>query len=171
MGEYEVLVCLDSRIDFLPTPAEQHSASSHVEANLGTPLDLQALLSPRDAAESGALRMRSAFGMRIPREERKPVETNGHDEPPQPPHSNDRPFAVVEKARSAASPAPSAPANAVSAVGSAARMLPTSPAPAAAAPIAETAADNAPVADWALKTRQITRQELADLLAFLKASK
>jgi type VI secretion system protein len=171
MGDYEVLVSLDSRIDFLPTPAEQHSASRHIEANLGTPLDLQALLSPRDAEQSGSLRMRNAFGMKINREDRKPVESNGHDvplEPPQPPHSNDRPFAVVESSRPAASASPplAAPTNGMATVGAAVRAVPPSPPPAAlAAPASATPPDNAPVADWALKTRQITRQELAEAVA------
>jgi type VI secretion system protein len=48
MGEYEVLVSLDSRIDFLPTPTEQQAASRHMDSNIGTPLDLQSLLSPRE---------------------------------------------------------------------------------------------------------------------------
>ena len=177
MGDYDVLVSLDSRIDFLPSPGEQHAAARHVEANLGAPLDLQALLSPRDAAQSGSMRLRNAFGMKMAREDRKPAESNGHaepPEPPQPPHSKDRPFAAVGSSQptaSSASPAPGASANGVAAVGSAARVVPVLPppvapvAPAAEAPAAEAPADNAPVADWALKTRQITRQELAEAVA------
>jgi type VI secretion system protein len=168
MGDYEVLVSLDSRIDFLPSPGEQQSASRHIESNLGAALDLQSLLSPRDTADTSYLKMRSAFGTKTTREDRKSGESsNGHDEPPQPPHSNDRPFAAIAAVPSgAATPAPVAPAASapVSAVASSKAALP------AAQPTNGTAAtgtdgEQAPVADWALKTRQITRQELADAVA------
>jgi type VI secretion system protein len=192
MGDFEVLVSLDSRIDFLPSPAEQQAAARHNESNLGAPLDLQSLLSPRDAADTGYVKMRTAFGTKIAREERKKVEMSyGQDEPPQPPHSNDQPFAAmatvpvtpmappVAPAAGASpagaspagvSPAGVSPAGASAAGASAAAVAPPRVIPAAAA-TAEGAvtsgadADQVPVADWALKTRQITRQELADAVA------
>ena len=161
LGDYEILVSVDSRIDFLPPPAEKQSASRHVDADIGhAARPAGSLLSPRDAEQSGSMRMRNAFGMKMAREDRKPVESNGHaepPEPPQPPHSNDRPFAVVESARPAASasPAPAASANGAATVGSAAALC-RSPAssvraprraprraPASVAP-ARAAADNAP---------------------------
>jgi type VI secretion system protein len=175
MGDYEVLVSLDSRIDFLPTPAEQHSAARHIDSNLNSPLDLQSLLSPRDAEHSGSLRMRNAFGMKVSREERKAVATNanGHDEPPQPPHSNDEPFAEFQASHSASAAAVAATAAAPVGETANGADAPAPPRPATAAAIAAPspaagdarAADGAPTADWALKTRQITRQELAEAVA------
>ena len=176
MGDFEVLVSLDSHIDFLPSPAEQQAAARHNESNLGAPLDLQSLLTPRDTADTGYMKVRSAFGMKIPREERKKVETSyGHDEPPQPPHSNDQPFAAMATVPVTPMPAPTAPGAAPSIAGafvpggSAAPVAPPRVIPAAAtaegAAASSADADQVPVADWALKTRQITRQELADAVA------
>jgi type VI secretion system protein len=168
MGDYEVLVSLDSRIDFLPSPAEQLAAARHAESNLGAPLDLQSLLSPRDAAESGSLRMRNAFGMKISREERKsPTEksSNGHDEPPQPPHSNDRPFAALATVPVSPMALPATPGAGAASPSPAARVVPAAAPAADAAPATGADGAQAPVADWALKTRQITRQELADAVA------
>jgi type VI secretion system protein len=177
MGDYEVLVSLDSRIDFLPTPAEQHSASRHIDSNLNAQLDLQSLLSPRDAAESGSLRMRNAFGMKIAREDRKPAtpEPNGYDdEPPQPPHSNDRPFVSADSASpGTVTPKPVAQAATNGAAASTPapvttappRAIPAAVIPATASDAPASAPEGAPAADWALKTRQITRQELAEAVA------
>jgi hypothetical protein len=36
-----------------------------MDSNLGAPLDLQSLLSPREAEASGSLRMRNSYGMKI----------------------------------------------------------------------------------------------------------
>jgi type VI secretion system protein len=174
MGDYEVLVSLDSRIDFLPTPAEQHSASRHIESNLDAPLDLQSLLSPRDAAESGSLRMRNAFGKKIVREDRPPptapVANGLDDEPPPPPRGKDRPFGNLDPASAAA--AASSPVASAETIDSAV-AAPTPPVagakprviPAASQEAAVNIPEGAPVADWALKTRQITRQELAEAVA------
>jgi type VI secretion system protein len=169
MGDFEVLVSLDSRIDFLPSPGEQQSAARHNESNLGAPLDLQSLLSPRDAADTGYVKMRTAFGTKIAREERKKVETsNGPDEPPQPPHSNDRPFAALATVPVTPMPAPVKPAASApgAAVAPPPRVVPAAAPVTAGAPAASPDAEQqVPVADWALKTRQITRQELADAVA------
>jgi type VI secretion system protein len=192
MGDYEVLVSLDERIDFLPAPgelqaAERQASAHHAESSLGAPLDLASLLSPRDAETSGSLRMRNAFGMKIPREERTPEEVTRPDEPPPAPHSKDRPFDVAPRPRTngpaVAAPAPftplatvpvATPPRSASAPPPAASPAPepqTTAAPAAmpvpapsSMPPAAPAADT-PVADWALKTRQITRQELAEAVA------
>jgi type VI secretion system protein len=176
MGDYEVLVSLDSRIDFLPSPSEQSATSSHAEANLGASLDLQSLLSPRDAEASGSLRMRNAFGMKIPREERKTDdEAVLEDEPPQPPHSNDKPFASMATqpirpsspappARAVPAAAPQSPTPSPGSGGTQPTSVPGAP-PNGAAGHGDGSADAAPVADWALKTRQITRQELAEAVA------
>jgi type VI secretion system protein len=173
MGDFEVLVSLDSRIDFLPSPAEQQAAARHNESNLGAPLDLQSLLSPRDTADTGYMKMRTAFGSKIPREERKQVETSyGQDEPPQPPHSNDQPFAAMATVPVTPMAPPASPGAKASVAGGAPastvappRVIPAAATTAEGAAGPGADADQVPVADWALKTRQITRQELADAVA------
>ena len=65
MGEYDILVSVDSRIDFLPTSGEEHSASNNLETEIGHSLDLDSLFTPRDVTESGSLPVGNAFGVRL----------------------------------------------------------------------------------------------------------
>jgi type VI secretion system protein len=131
VGDYEILVSVDDRIDFLPAAAELHSAAKHLDPDIGANLDLDSLFSPREAADSGSISVRNAFGLKLPKElrdaaaaalERADAADDATDEPPPPP------------------------------------VVPRAPAEAAAA-------SPAPAADWAMKTRAVTRQELADAVA------
>jgi type VI secretion system protein len=129
LGDYEILVSVDDRIDFLPAASELHSAEKHLDAGIGAKLDLDSLFTPRDAGDSSSISIRNAFGLRLPKgfgeaaaaASHTPAESAG-DEPPPPPQS--QPAAAAEPGTS--SPAP---------------------------------------AEWALKTRAVTKQELADALA------
>jgi len=115
IGDYEILVSIDERMDFLPNEAERVTAAKHVTGDLGANLDLDALLSPgqggRDVADSGSMPVRNAFGLKVPATDRRSGVLSTHpDEPPPPPRI-------------------------------------------------------APPADWALKTRPITREELNEAIA------
>jgi len=143
IGDYVLVVSVDSRIDFLPAAAEEHSAAKHLDGHIGADLDMDSLLSPR-ADDSGAFQPRGVFGMTVPIEARpihRPAPEKRVEAEPEPPASTGTP---VRDARTKASVA-AAP----------------SPAPAATAPGAT--ASGAP--DWAMRTRAITRQELADAMA------
>ena len=126
LGDYEILVSLDDRIDFLPAASELHSAAKHLDADIGANLDLDSLFTPRESADSGSISIRNAFGLKLPKDLREAA------------------AAAVARAEAANS--------------SDEREPPTPPpsVPAAAVPPAAT--------DWALKTRAVTRQELADAL-------
>jgi type VI secretion system protein len=143
IGDYVLVVSVDSRIDFLPAAAEEHSAAKHLDGHIGADLDMDSLLSPR-ADDSGAFQPRGVFGMTVPIEARpihRPAPEKRVEAEPEPPASTGMP---VRDARAKA-PVAAAP----------------SPAPATTAPRA--AASGAP--DWAMRTRAITRQELADAMA------
>ena len=140
IGDYEIIVSIDDRLDSLPPAAEESSAARHIEADIGAQLDLNSLFAPRDPAESGSISIRNAFGLKVPIHLRG-SSSGGvldadvpHDAPP-PPVSL-RPATAARAAAPAPAPAP---------------PLAQAPAPA--------------TAGWALKTRAITRQELADALA------
>ncbi|MFO1407030.1 MAG: type VI secretion system-associated FHA domain protein TagH [Steroidobacteraceae bacterium] len=109
LGDYEILVSLDDRIDFLPAAAELHSAEKHLDSGLGAKLDLDSLFSPRDEAvgdevaqdtseSSSSISIRNAFGLKLSRTVRRIVEDDAPrpartlsppgtppDEPPPPP--------------------------------------------------------------------------------------
>jgi len=70
MGDYEFIVSVDSRIDFLPAASEENSAAKHLDAGLGADLDVNSLFSRSDPDPSGSLPVRSAFGLKVPRERR-----------------------------------------------------------------------------------------------------
>jgi type VI secretion system protein len=134
IGDYELIVSIDSRIDFLPAVEEELSAARHLDQHIGADLDVDSLLRPRTADESGSFQPRSAFGMTVPmgqRPVRKPAPEPAPEAEPEPPASTGMP---VRETR--ASPPPAAP----------------------------PAASDAPPA-WALRTRAISRQELADAVA------
>jgi type VI secretion system protein len=132
LGDYELIVSVDSRIDFLPASSDEYSAAKHLDGDMAVDLDVESLFTqPVDPGSSGAMRIRGAFGGKAAR--RPP------DEP-----SARRP-----------SPPPPPPARAAA------------PAPAAPAEDGESGAasnDSGPP-EWAMSTRAVTRQELADALA------
>ncbi len=111
VGDYDIHVSLDSRIDFLPAAAEEHSAAKHLGEDIGHSLDLNELLTPRDPEESGSISVRNAYGLKVPAELREAAAS------------------AVEGAAPAAT------------------------------------AEGAPGYDWNLRTRPITKDELADVLA------
>src|SRR4051812_2505220 len=71
MGDYEILVSVDSRIDFLPAAGEEESAIRHMGSDIGHKLDLGTLLKPRDPDESGSVSVRNAYGVRVGHEARE----------------------------------------------------------------------------------------------------
>jgi type VI secretion system protein len=110
LGDYEIIVSVDKRTDFLQTAAEENSASNNLDSEIGAKLDLNKLLRPRDA-DSGSLAARNAYGIKLPRTMRHIADpAEGTDEEP---------------------------------------ALPSG---------------TPPDADWAMKTRPITKQELAEAL-------
>lgn len=129
LGDYEIVVGIDERIDFLPTATEEQSAAQHNDSGIGASLDVNSLFKRRDASESGSMSVRNAFGIKVPKERRRAASAAPKAEP------------------AAAEPPAARPA----------RRRPAERAADADAPPA--------AADWALKTRSITRQELADALA------
>jgi type VI secretion system protein len=68
MGDFELIVSVDSRIDFLPAAAEEHSAAKHLDAGIAADLDVDSLFSRPDPDPSGSLPVRNAFGLKVPRE-------------------------------------------------------------------------------------------------------
>jgi len=85
MGDYELIVSVDSRIDFLPAAAEEHSAAKHLDEGLGADLDVDSLFSGPDRDPSGSLPVRNAFGLKRPRERQlaRPAGANPDRAPPQ----------------------------------------------------------------------------------------
>jgi type VI secretion system protein len=124
IGDYELVVSVDTRIDFLPAASEEHSAAKHLGPEIAADLDVESLFKTHDAEQSGSISVRNAFGLKVPKllVEADRLAPAAAPEPPPPPPS---PRSM---------PAPAAP-------------------PEAAAP------------EWAMKTRAITRQELADAMA------
>jgi len=144
IGDYDIIVSIDDRIDFLPAAAEESSAAKHIGADVGAHLDLDSLFAPRDPAESGSISIRNAFGLKVQNNFRG-SSSGGVLQADVPPDAPPPPVA--------SRPAP--PPRAV-----APRVAPPlePPPPPAQAPASAAA-------DWALTTRAITRQELADALA------
>ena len=97
LGDYEILVSLDDRIDFLPAASELHSAAKHLDSDIGANLDLNSLFTPREGADSGSISIRNAFGLKLPSDLRdaaaaavaRAEAANSSDEPdpPTPPPS------------------------------------------------------------------------------------
>lgn len=126
VGDYDIVVSIDNRIDFLPAAAEEHSAAKHLSNDIGHSLDLDELLTPRDPEESGSISVRNAYGMKISREFREAAASAGPpDEPPPPPTRT-------------ATGLPSVPKD-----------------------LTSTHSGD----DWNMRTRPITREELAEVLA------
>jgi type VI secretion system FHA domain protein len=151
MGDYEILVSVDNRIDFLPASGEESSAQKHIDADIGHSLDLDSLFTPRDTSESGSMPVGNAFGVRLDSEARanlletlqRTVETLG--ESSFNPGRTGRFDSVV--------PHSIAPEGEAGAAESAPPPIKTFPKPSPDGP------------EWAMKTRRITREELDDALA------
>ena len=150
VGDYDILVSVDNRIDFLPATGDEQSAAKHLDADIGHSLDLDSLFTPRETAASGSLPVGNAFGVRLNAEARanlletlqRSVETLG--ESSFDPTRTGRIDSVVPgtDAGRGRRTRPCATAD---------RGRPAAPAPGNQ--------------DWALSTRQIPREELEDALA------
>jgi type VI secretion system protein len=149
VGDYDILVSLDNRIDFLPATGEEQSAAKHLDSDIGHSLNFDNLLTPREVASSDSLPVGNAFGVRLDAEARanlleslqRSVQTSGDSSFD--PTRTGRIDSVVPGMAPAddrgPAPAPQPPGR-----------------PAASAPGNQ---------DWALRTRQIPREELEDALA------
>jgi type VI secretion system protein len=130
IGDYELVVSVDARIDFLPAASEEHSAAKHLGPDIAADLDVENLFKPRDPEQSGSISVRNAYGLKLPRSQ---VEVG--------------------------SPAPAA------SLASSLEPPPPPPSPRSMPAPAAAAAPEAAAPEWAMKTRAITRQELADAMA------
>jgi len=130
IGEYELVVSVDARIDFLPAASDEHSAAKHLGPDIAADLDVENLFKPRDPEQSGSISVRNAYGLKLPK-------------------------AQVE----AGSPAPAA------SLAASLEPPPPPPSPRSMPTPAAAAAPEAAAPEWAMKTRAITRQELADAMA------
>lgn len=146
VGDYDILVSLDNRIDFLPTTGDEQSAAEHLDSDIGHSLNFDNLLTPRETGASGSLPVGNAFGVRLNVESRAKlleslqhtVESSG--ESSFDPTRTGRIDSVVPGMEPADGGEPA-----------------TAP-----APLRRPAPGNQ---DWALRTRQIPREELEDALA------
>lgn len=147
MGDYEILVSVDSRIDFLPAAEDEQSAARHFENDIGHHLDLDDLLSPRDPGSTSSIRVGNAFGVKV--------------------DSGARAALLEALQRSVDSQDEESHLSTVRTGGG--RTDSVIPAPGAgpsSAPARETASSPAPPEqDWAVRTRAIPREELAEALA------
>jgi len=126
LGEYDLIVSIDARTDFLTTQHEEHSAAKHLDSGIGADIDVNSLFSRRDPEATGSVSIRNAFGLKVPSE--------------------------------------SLPSRTVVGRGGGAIERPQPPA-AARDPASADAGSGQAAPDWALSTRAITRQELADAMA------
>ena len=60
VGDYDILVSLDNRIDFLPATGEEQSAAKHLDSDIGHSLNFDNLLTPREPASSDSFLRNSA---------------------------------------------------------------------------------------------------------------
>jgi type VI secretion system FHA domain protein len=128
LGDYELIVSVDARIDFLPAAADEHSAAEHMDADMAVQIDENELFTrPIDPDESESMHIRTASGTRAPR----------------------RPADEHTGSRRADRPPP--------------RVAPPAPEGKGADASDQSAPDSAP--GWAMHTRAVTRQELADAMA------
>jgi type VI secretion system FHA domain protein len=147
IGDYMLVVSVDSRIDFLPAAAEEHSAAKHLDEHIGADLDMESLLGSRTDT-SGAFQPRNAFGMTVPIPA-PPVHRPLAPPQPEPePEREPEPELPAQEARPPVAPV----------------KRPAVDPPAPAAPSAPAAPGNGGP-EWAMHTRAITRQELADAMA------
>ena len=91
IGEYEIVVSVDDRVDFLSRNAEPPSADEHLEDDLGAPLNIDGLLGTRHPDESGPVPVGNAYGLKLrgllPESARRETGNRVPDEPPPPPAS------------------------------------------------------------------------------------
>jgi type VI secretion system protein len=153
IGDYDIVVSIDQRIDFLPAASDEHSAAKHLDAGIGHNLDLDSLLKPRDVSDSGSLPMHNAFGVRVDTEARAAL------------------LEALQKSANEDSGARRTPASRADSVVPGFAPAATQPiSPSALAAITEpssppgNAAATPATPEWALRTRQITRDELADAM-------
>lgn len=90
VGDYDIVVSIDERTDFLPGGDEEHSAEKHIGEDIGHHLDLDSLLTPRESEDSGSISLRNAFGLRVPKAFRQAAAAAlaTKDEPPPPPRGH-----------------------------------------------------------------------------------
>ena len=149
VGDYDILVSLDNRIDFLPATGEEQSAAKHLDSDIGHSLNFDNLLTPRETGSSDSLPISNAFGVRLDAEARanlleslqRSAQSSGESSF-DPTRTGRIDSVVPDMARAddgESAPAPAPPGR-----------------PAAPAPGNQ---------DWALRTRQIPREELEDALA------
>jgi type VI secretion system protein len=162
IGDYDIVVSVDARIDFLPASSDEHSAAKHMDGDIGHSLDLQSLLEPRDADESGSMPVHNAFGVRVPTDTRAALlealersASRNEAEAAAAEGGGVRTDSVVQDFV----PLATQPIKPQAAAQNAQRAA------AVAAPEPQTVQQGQPVQDWALRTRQITREELADAVA------
>lgn len=84
VGDYEIIVSVDSRTDFLPKSGEVDSSSVDLDSHIGAKLDLESLLSPREADDTGSVSVRNAYGIRVSGDLRRAAKAavSGDDPPP-----------------------------------------------------------------------------------------
>jgi type VI secretion system FHA domain protein len=159
MGDYEILVSVDSRIDFLPAAGEEESAIRHMGSDMGHNLDLGSLLKPRDPDESGSVSVRNAYGVRVGQEARESLLAalqSAADatpiEPPPPP---------VITATGAVSGGTAPPQKFIGAD----HAPPEWAMRTTAQPRGVIDAGASATPEWAMRTRPISRDDLADVLA------
>jgi len=141
VGDYDILVSLDNRIDFLPVTGDEQSAAKHLDSDIGHSLNFDNLLTPRETGSSDSLPISNAFGMRLNAEARANL--------------------LESLQRSAQSSGASSfdPTRT-------GRMDSVVPGMASAEDGASALAPPAPGnQDWALRTRRIPREELEDAVA------
>ena len=132
VGDYDILVSLDNRIDFLPATGDEQSAAKHLDSDIGHSLNFDNLLTPRETGSSDSLPISNAFGMRLNAEARANLLESLQRSVPS---SGESSFDPTRTGR----------------IDSVVPGMPAAPAPGNQ--------------DWALKTRQIPREELEDALA------
>ena len=128
LGDYEIAVNVDSRMDFLPAAADDQSAARHIEGDIGSSIKFDNLLRPVDASTSGSLPLHNAFGVKVASGAR----------------------AALRQALSGASTETAGTSGATPELDD-------------LEPATGDQAQGGP--EWALRTRQITREELGDALA------
>jgi type VI secretion system protein len=136
LGDFDLVVTVDARIDFLPAAHEEHSAARHLDSGIGADLDVDSLFRQPDPDPSGSVSIRNAFGLKLPREstpKRLGVGRTGLV----------RPRGTPPAQQGAVPPTAGEPEESPS----------------------DTPPDSPGSPDWALSTRAITRQELADAMA------
>lgn len=83
VGDYEIIVSVDARSDFLPKSGEVDSSSVDLDSQIGAKLDLDSLLSPREAEDTGAVSIRNAYGIKVSSDLRRAAKAAvSEDEPP-----------------------------------------------------------------------------------------